>query len=333
MQILTKEQVSHFVAFVQKHETFIIAGHKEPDGDCIACTLGVSYILEHFEKPFILLNAGPFKRTEIKAFAPRFKQALPFLTQAERNECGLIIVDCSEISRLGEIEGDINGFDTFIIDHHKTALSSKRDSIEEENTIIDPSAPAAACIVQQLYEAIIGTPSKEHAHTLFFGMATDTGFFRYLNEHDNTVFEAASRLTKAGVSPRFIYQEMTGGKPWNTRKLLAIMLDRAERHCNGKLVVTWERMEDTKNYGQEGRDSDALYTLMLSTEGVEAVLFLRQETEHSCTAGFRSKDTCDVSAIASLFGGGGHKNAAGASIEGRVETLLPSIIKEFAKVL
>ncbi|MBQ1727468.1 MAG: bifunctional oligoribonuclease/PAP phosphatase NrnA, partial [Treponema sp.] len=62
-------------------------------------------------------------------------------------------------------------------------------------------------------------------------------------------------------------------------------------------------------------------------------LFLRQETEENCTAGFRSRDKCDVSAIASKFGGGGHKNASGASIQGRIETLLPAIIKEFSKVL
>ena len=126
---------------------------------------------------------------------------------------------------------------------------------------------------------------------------------------------------------------MSGGKAWSTRKLLGIMLDRAERYCGGKLVATYEKMEDTRRYGQEGRDSDALYTLMLAVDGVEAVLFLRQETENSCTAGFRSRKSCDVSAIASKFGGGGHKNASGASIEGRVETLLPAIIKEFSKVL
>ena len=111
------------------------------------------------------------------------------------------------------------------------------------------------------------------------------------------------------------------------------MLERAERYYNGKLAVTWETMEDTKKYGQDGRDSDSLYSLMLDVEGIEAVLFVRQETEHSCTLGLRSREDCDVSAIAAKFGGGGHKNAAGASTEGKIETLVPAILKEFAKVL
>ena len=327
MILISNEQVLSFKNFIQNHDTFLIAGHKEPDGDCISSSMGISYILDYLEKPYLRLNAGPFKRAEIKKYATLFKNEIPFMTQGERDKCGLIIVDCSELSRLGELEGDIKGFDTFIVDHHKTA------DCEGENKIIDSSAPAAANLVQQLFEAIVGKPNEDQAKMFFFGMATDTGFFRYLTEKDSETFNCASRLTSCGANPRRIYQEMTGGKAWNTRKLLSIMLERAERHCNGKLVVTWETQEDTKKYGQDGRDSDALYSLMLEVEGVEAVLFIRQESDFNCTLGFRSKETCDVSAIAAKFGGGGHKNASGASCEGKIEKLIPLIIKEFSKVL
>ena len=326
MKLISETQITSFKNFLDSHETFLIAGHKEPDGDCIASSIGISYILTHINKPFNMLNAGPFKRTEIKKYAHFFKQETGFMTVDDQKRCGLIIVDCSELSRLGEIDGDLKGFDTFIIDHHKTA-------VESENSIIDSTAPAAACIVQQLFEKLVGTPNKEEANILFFGTATDTGFFRFLNECDSEVFNSVSRLVQAGTSPREIYQEMTGGKGWNTRKLLGIMLNRAERYINGKLVITYETQEDTRKYGQEGRDSDALYTMMLSVEGVEVVVFVRQETEHSCTIGFRSKDRIDVSLVASKFGGGGHKNASGASTDGKIETLIPSIVKEFSRIM
>ncbi|MBQ2313646.1 MAG: bifunctional oligoribonuclease/PAP phosphatase NrnA [Treponema sp.] len=327
MQVLTKDQADAFAAFISSHDSFLIAGHKEPDGDCVSCCLGISYILKHSGKPFVMLNAGPFKRTEIKRFAPLFKAEVPFMLQKERERCGLIIADCSEIARLGDIEGDLQGFDTFIIDHHKTADAGGG------NSIIDASSPAASLIVQQLYEALVGKPDGEKARSLFFGLATDTGFFRFLNQNDAEVFHCAARLVEAGTNPRDVYQEMTGGKAWNTRKLLGIMLERVERHFNGKLAVTYETQEDTKKYGQEGRDSDALYTLMLATEGVEAVLFVRQENEHNCTLGLRSKGDIDVSRVAAQFGGGGHKNASGASTEGKLDTLIPAILKEFAKIL
>ncbi|MBR4464700.1 MAG: bifunctional oligoribonuclease/PAP phosphatase NrnA [Treponema sp.] len=326
MQIITDEQIASFSQFLSSHDFFYVIGHKEPDGDCISSCLGMASLLDAKKISHQLLSAGPFKRTEIRDKADLFSNVPSFLSEPERKKTGLIILDCSEISRLGEIDGDLSGLDTFIIDHHKTASVS-------ENCIIDPSSPATATLVQQLYERIIGQPSKDVAETLFFGLSTDTGFFRFLKDDSAEVFKAAARLVEAGANPRQIYDKMTGGKAYSTRKLLGIMLNRAERYYNNKLIVTYETMEDTRKYGQEGRDSDALYALLLACDGVEAVLFLRQETEHNCTAGFRSRDAVDVSAIAAKFGGGGHKNAAGGSIEGKIETLIPAICKEFAKVL
>lgn len=323
---LSNGQVDSFKEFVGRYSRFIIIGHKEPDGDCVSCSLGMSYILQHLGKEFTLLNYGPFKRNDVKRFAPLFTSEPPFMSAEDRKATGLIIVDCSEMSRLGdEMKDALDGLDSFIIDHHKTA------SAGNSAAIIDPSAPAASLLVLQLYEALVGTPKPEHARTLFFGLSTDTGFFRYLGPQDADVFRAAARLVEAGSNPRETYQEMTGGKSWNTRKLLGIILDRAERHLSGKLVVSWETQEDTKKYGQDGRDSDALYSLMLAVEGVEAVAFVRQESDYGCTLGLRSKDRIDVSVVASKFGGGGHKNASGASCEGKIETLVPALVKEFAK--
>lgn len=327
MNIISKNQISSFKKFIDSHETFIIAGHKEPDGDCVSSCLGISFILEHFNKPYIIFNLGPFKRNEIKKFGDKFVNEIPFMSQTEIEECGLIIADCSELSRIGDTETDLKSFDTFIIDHHKTA------NVEGENNIIDSTSPAAACLVQQLFESLVGKPDEYQAYIFFFGLATDTGYFRYLTTDSSEVFKASARLVDYGANPKKIYQEITSGKAWDTRKLLGILLNRAERYCNGKLVATYETMEDTKKYGQEGRDSDALYSLMLEVENVEAVVFLRQESEFNCTMGLRSKDDCDVSQIAAKFGGGGHKNASGASTEGRIETILPVVIKEFSKVL
>ena len=326
MQIITDEQTAAFSDFLRAHDFFYIIGHKEPDGDCVYSCLGMAALLDAKKLPCQLLNAGPFKRTEIKDKADLFTNVPTFLSEPERKKTGLIILDCSEMARLGDIDGDLNGLDTFIVDHHKTASIT-------QNCIIDATSPATANLVQQLYEKLVGKPPKDVADMLFFGMATDTGYFRFLKDDAAEVFMAAARLVEAGANPRQIYDRMTGGKSYATRKLLGIMLDRAERYYNNKLVITYETMEDTRKYGQDGRDSDALYSLLLACEGVEAVVFLRQETEHSCTAGFRSRDAVDVSAIAAKFGGGGHKNAAGLSMEGKLETIIPEIKKEFAKVL
>ncbi len=328
MNLIPQQKFDSLKSFIKEHERFYIAGHKEPDGDCVASCIGVSKLLESFKKPYILLNAGPFKRVEIKKYADLFTNQMEFLTDDDRKKTGLIICDCSEISRIGEIDGDLKGFDTFIIDHHKTS-----DISENSNAIIDSTCPAAAILVQLIYENLVGTIPSSLAEILFFGSMTDTGFFRFLSKNDADILIILSRLVKSGADPRKTYDYITSGKAYSTRKLLGVLLDHAESYLNGKLILTYETLEDTKKWGQEGRDSDALYSALLAVQGVEAVAFIRQDTETTVTAGLRSRDNVDVSVVASKFGGGGHKNASGLSCDGKLDTFIPAIIKEFARIM
>lgn len=327
MLSLSANSIKRFTHFIKDHKSFVIAGHKEPDGDCISSSLVLAKILDHYKKPYQILSAGPFKRPETKKYESRFaKEYTAFCT--EQPKPGLFIVDCSDITRLGDVQQSLPEMDIFIIDHHKSS-----EKIDSQNSIIDSSAPAVACIMQLLYEECVGIPNEEIAKLLFFGLSTDTGFFRFLDSQSSDVFQAASRLVSAGANPRVTYDEITSGKPFNTRKLLGIMLDRAKQYCNNKLIVTYELMEDTYKYGREGRDSDMLYSILLAVEGVQAVVFLRQETDVNCTIGLRSRDEIDVSKVAEVFGGGGHKNASGSSTQGTISSILPILLKEFDKIL
>lgn len=330
MSILTAETISEFETFINNHNFFFVIGHKEPDGDCIASCLGIAEILKKKNKQYQLLSAGPFKRNEIHKFESLFSSEMEFLDDNQRKSTGLIITDCSEINRLGDIDGDFSGLDIYVIDHHKTSGLP-----ENAKGYINPNAAACAYLVQLFYEAIADKMSAETARILFFGISTDTGYFRFLNTNEESadIFNAVSRLVSYGANPKQIYNQINNGKPYNTRKLLGVLLSKAERYLDNRLVITYESLEDTKKYGSEGRDSDALYQLLLSAEGVEAVVFLRQDTITTCTGGFRSQDKVDVSLVASKFGGGGHKNASGMSTEGRIETLIPVIVKEFARIM
>lgn len=328
MKEIQENNIQEFKDFISNHQYFYVIGHKEPDGDCIASCLGIADILKKSNKEYKLLSAGPFKRPEIKKFEKQFSNKTDFLDNKDREITGLIILDCSELSRLGEIDGDLSGLDIFVIDHHKTS-----NLPENAKGFIDPEAPACAYLVQIFYEKILGKIPLKMANILFFGLSTDTGYFRFLSQDSAEVFMAAARLVSYGVEPRMIYNEINSGKPYSTRQLLGVLLSKAERYLDGKLVITYETLEDTKKYGSEGRDSDALYQLLLSSQDVEAAVFLRQDTISTCTGGFRSVDKIDVSQVAAKFGGGGHKNASGMSTDGKIENLIPLIVKEFARII
>ena len=118
---IPQNTTDEFKSFIENHNFFFIIGHKEPDGDCITSCLGIAAILDHFNKPYQLLSAGPFKRNEVLRWQEKFSDTMEFQDESERKASGLIIADCSELSRLGDIDGDLKGFDTFVIDHHKTS--------------------------------------------------------------------------------------------------------------------------------------------------------------------------------------------------------------------
>lgn len=308
--------------FINTYDNFIITGHKEPDGDCIGSMFAMSGFLNRIKgKKTLLLNAGPFKRPEIKEYEPLTFSAIP--DSFPRNNTGCIILDCSNMARTGDVEPLIRGFPSFIIDHHAS------NGETGGNSFVNPSSPSTTLLVYQVIESLGYKPDHKEAELLFFGLSTDSGFFRHLDENSALVFFIASKLIECGANPKQTFLKMNGGKSPESRKLLSVMLSRVEYYYGGRLAVTWEELEDTRLYGLEGRDSDMLYQLIQSVRGVKAIIAIRQETEDNCTVGFRSLDEVDVGKIAESFGGGGHKQASGLSIKGTVKGLKPVLIEAF----
>jgi bifunctional oligoribonuclease and PAP phosphatase NrnA len=275
--------------FIDRHGTFYIIGHKEPDGDCIGSQLALASFLKRSGKISYLCSAGPFSRNEIMSYESRFSLEAPPERPSER-AAALILDDV---------------------------------------VFIDDKAPSVTFMILLLIEAMGGTPTKEEAEYLLFGLGTDTGFFRHLDEHSEETFKAASRLVSAGASPKRIYNLMYGGKSLFSRKLMGEILTRTEPHFDGALLISFVTLQDQQRYGLASRDSDTLYQLLLGVAGCEAAMIIRQEGEADCTVGLRARDRIDVGSIAASFGGGGHRLAAGLSIRGGLEEVKDKLTSAF----
>jgi phosphoesterase RecJ-like protein len=310
--------------FIRTGEKFLVAGHKEPDGDCVGSSLALCSALRRLGKEAIPCSAGPFKRIEIKPFEKLFTAAPG---EKGRRGARVIVVDCSSIDRTGDLESSLKGLPLALIDHHSTGLRPEEGTVR----FIDPGAPSVTFMILALIEALGLCPSGEEAEQLFFGLCTDTGFFRHIDQEGAEAFSAAFRLVRAGASPKKTFNAINGGKSFNSRILLGIQLSRAEEYFDGRLIYTSEEYEETQRFGLEGRDSDSLYQLLLAAAKVEAIVVVRQETPEKCTVGLRSRDRVDVAVIAADFGGGGHKNAAGFAADARIAELKPKILSRFKK--
>ena len=304
---MNKEISPDLLTALQEHKSFIIIGHKDPDGDSLSSQLAMASFLKRRGKEAFPVSPGPFNRKEI---AEKEKFFLKHIPDTESKEATLVVVvDCSTLDRIDYLAEETDGYKIAVIDHH-SAGKTFGDII-----YIDPDAPSVTYMIHNIIESMGETPTREEAELLLFGLATDTGFFRHLETGTGKVFKAAGRLIDAGGSPKEVFAEMYGNRTLESRILLGKLLMNSESLCGGRLIFVVETKEDVSRFGRENRDSDFLYQLLTGVEKVEAVALLRYESEYEISVGLRSTGDIDVGAIAKSFGGGGHKKAAGFSSE------------------
>jgi phosphoesterase RecJ-like protein len=307
--------------FIKEGNSFLVAGHKEPDGDCVGSQLALGALLEQLGKKAKLVSDGPWKRPEIAGFQKKFQNTVKGYS---RQNTRLIVVDCSSLERTGGLEDALTGFPSLFIDHHPPNHASGL-------RYVNPDAPASVSLVIALWEAFDIPLTRQVAEYLLFGLCTDTGFFRHIGLGGAETLSDAQKLVAAGGSLKKTFAAINGGRSLNSLKLLGTVLTQTESYYEGRLLVSVEYMEEIGRFGRENRNSDLLYQLLQSVAGVEASVVIRQDTPENCALGLRSRDTVNVAEIAAIFGGGGHKNASGAYAEGSIAELKPRVIEAFAK--
>jgi len=315
------------IEFIRSGSKFIIVGHKEPDGDCVGSELALCSALRRLGKEVIPCSAGPFKRTEIAKYQDIFKTAPD---EADKANARILIVDCSDLSRTGNIAPHLEGIPLAYIDHH----ASGQDNPIKKTALayMDCDSPSATLLILEVIKALGLEPTKEEANFLLFGLCTDTGFFRHIDNNGEEIFLKAAELLKAGASPKNTFNAIHGGKSYNSRILLGRILSRSQLYFDGHLVLTYEDNNDICTLGHESRDSDMLFQLLQSITGVDAFVLIRQEKANECSVALRSRHGVNVGAIAEALGGGGHKNAAGFTIDGEIPDIEKIILEKFKDV-
>lgn len=288
-------------------------------------------LLEKTGATAALFSAGPYRRPEIQEYAPLFQSRIPAELKAGALKAGdtaVLIMDCSTLERIGaKLREDIEGLPLGVIDHHASGEDFG------ECRWIEPKVPSVTFMVHRLYRELNVPQNKLDAEYLFLGLCTDTGYFRHIEEGSAEVFRTAADLTDAGVSPKRIFQQMHGNRSLASRILLGTLLARTESYHDGKVLLTYETLEEQGRFGPENRDSDILYQQLQSIRGCEVVLLIREETGQECSVGLRSNNLVDVGALAHRFGGGGHPRAAGFNSSLPREELAMLLIEECRRLL
>ncbi len=309
-------------AFFNSYTTFFILGHEDPDMDCVGSQIVLASFLQSLGKQCIILNSGPFRRREILPYMRYFISELSPAILSQRNSAGLIILDCSEWSRTGRIGSELVNMPTLFVDHHESQVTG--------NHYIDSHVAATALLVYRILQSAKYVMSQEDAYLLFLGLAADTGFFRFARQGEGEIFDMAAVLVNHGVDPRKASEELEGNKSFAAKKFIATAINHAQQSKNRRYIISclnYNQIQDSE------KDSDSLHQILLSTEGCEVIAVLIEDEDSACKGSLRSKQTVDVAAIAQIFGGGGHKCAAGFRIQLPIADVRKMLEEQFEQLL
>jgi bifunctional oligoribonuclease and PAP phosphatase NrnA len=306
---------------ILRRQRFLLTSHARPDGDSIGSQMAMAYALDTLGKQVRIVNADS---------APDHYRAFPGLDRIEiaphaaGEADAVIVMECSDLSRTG-----VTGFDgryIINIDHHAG------NRMYGALNWFDESAAACGEMVFELIRAL-GVPlSLEIATHIYLAILTDTGSFHHSNITPRT-FDICRQTVEAGVNPAAMARRVFDSNSFGKLKLIGALLDAMELTDDGRLAVMYMDEAMLTSCGCTHNDTEGVINLPLTAREIQAVVFFKVGAGGDVRVSMRSKYDVDVRMVASAFGGGGHKNAAGFTVTGRLDDVRPVIIERIVAAI
>jgi len=294
---------------LRRHQSFLVLTHYRPDGDAVGSQLTVAILLKQLGKQVEAWNDDP---VPVKF---RFLPHSDIVTRppdAPKDFDVVIAVDTSTWQRVGTAGQRIGQRKAFVnIDHHVS-----NEKFADINWVV-PEAPATGQIIFDLIRRGGFNLSLDIATCLYAAIATDTGNFTYTNTSAASL-RAAADLVETGVNVGDLCRHIYESYPYARVQLLQMALADLTMADHNRIAYYWLTNDMFQQSGAKREDTEGLIDYARSIQGVlVAVLFEETPETGKIRMSFRSKHPkVDVNSIARHFGGGGHREAAGARITG-----------------
>ena len=314
---------------IRAGDRFLLTTHENPDGDALGSLLAVHRILETLGKDSLMfLAAKEFPLPVEYRFLPL--EEVFHEPPADISDRVVIFLDCGNIDRM-PVDFLREGRNKVInIDHHHD--NTRFGTIN----LIDIEASCTAEIVYDLAGLLGVEMTPELANALYVALVTDTGKFMYENT-DGRSHRMAAGLIDAGVQVNEVYRRLYEHAPIEKLKLLARALEKIELLEDGRLAVTYISGDDYTSTGASEALTEGVIDQLRTIDGTVVAAVVRDQSDGGRAArkvSMRSTDgRVDVSAIARVHGGGGHRRAAGFGTDLPYEQVVEFLIREIAAQL
>lgn len=322
--MLTKKLSPQEVAMVKKDweecRNVVVVCHTSPDGDAIGSSLGLYEYLTRRGKNVTVIVPNYFpdflhwmKDADKIILFERNKSLSYNLLKMADLVCCLDFNDMRRIDELGYAVGKSRA-KRLLIDHHLDPVRQQFAHI-----VSHPDMSSTSELVFRLLDAMdeVGRLTQAGAEDLYAGMATDTGFFSF-NSNDPDIFVIISELLRKGIDKDRINRLIQNNYSADRLRLIGYVLyEKLEVYPDLHASLFAIRKEELKQFHYLKGDMEGIVNMPLQIKGHKLSICLREDTERPLIrVSTRSVDDFPCNELcAQFFNGGGHKNAAGGTLE------------------
>ncbi|MCH5276751.1 MAG: bifunctional oligoribonuclease/PAP phosphatase NrnA [Desulfovibrionaceae bacterium] len=312
---------------LRRHDRILVAAHANPDGDAVGACVALGWALRELDKNVLLYNATGFPE-----YLSWLRLPSPLLASLDRLPAPpdlVVALDCGEAKRLGsDLSSLLNSVPSINIDHHpgNPAYGSLYNWV-------DPGMSSTGEMVGMVAGAL-GVPlTGVLAESLYVALVSDTGSFAYDSTTPGSLRLAAS-LTEQGLNVSAVRARLDNSWSEPKLRLWGRLMQEARLLEDGRLAAGLVSRALLDELGAAREDCEGFVEQLRRVSSVRVAVMLREAEPdadgRACTrVSLRSSGADDVRAVAAQFGGGGHKNAAGATLpldmERALTVMLPYI--------
>ena len=307
------------------HDRFVVVTHENPDGDALGSLLATTLTLRRLGKDAVMFLAGeaPLPREYAFMQLDGLVRALP----DDMEDRVLVAVDCAKADRIGPDPAPVDRAKLVVnVDHHHD-----NTRFGDVNLVVADASSTGEVLRDVIGELGVELTS-DLAEPLYIALVTDTGRFQYSNTTPKSL-RLAAELVEAGADIHAVFQQVYESVEFAKLKLRARALEHARVLEGGRIVVSDLLRTDFSDVGAPEPYSEGIIDDLRAVEGAELAALIRESPRDAGPTrrvSLRaSVDELDVSAIARLFGGGGHRQAAGFSSDASIEEITELIRQGF----
>lgn len=319
----------HFKQTIDKYQSFVLTSHIRPDCDALGSELGMAEVLRSVGKDVRIINAHDTPpRLQFLDPAEDIEVLGRHVNEDEIETDCIMVLDTSAWVQLGSMAAVIEESRAakIIVDHHLGEDDMGASLFK------DTSAEATGHLVVLAADALGVSLNETMAVPLFTAIATDTGWYRFSSTTADT-YRCAGRLIDAGASPTEIYGDLYERDSLARVQLRGRILARTTPELGGRFVYTYVLAEDFEQTGALPSDTEDVINQTLAIAGTEAAVIMIEQLRGGFKVSFRSRCALNCSDLANTFGGGGHRAAAGAFVEGNIETVKEKVLPVALKMM